>query len=784
MQPGSKFNQSLFVQPEMMNCPPDKPNMGLCSEADIEAHFADAGYSVKASDLALVAQRLERLDSICTRDAGVLSHLSSEAVHYNPSDIASWVENLLEELAPPTPMGHEMSSSQCAQENAFAPQTPLHYALEDGYGPFSCSMGRELCMDQHSSSQQIDARASFANCSTKQSAPTTLMQPSVESAPSISQLIKDAIGHNGASSATTNGPKVYPEMMMLNGEMADLQQYKIVEDQVSSNQLSSLYSSRGAGDCSRQNPFSSSGFSSGFNSLPKSSSMPCLQQQHTTLIVQPQTHVNIAQHIQPQIRQTYVAPAPASSQSSNNRAPYQEPPTPHPPQPQRLRLHRAEVRTLEAKVRASVSPSNSSPISMPFQELSSPHGKDLHMQYASDKRSHSETQQTGSCVDVKDEGAQESGIKLIYLLMACAEAIQNGELAAAVDMVREIKRLASVTSGAMGKVANHFVEALARRIYPGSNEDWAYLSQADAFSELLYSNFYEACPYLKFAHFTANQAILEAFQGHKFVHVIDFNLMQGLQWPALIQALALRPGGPPHLRMTGIGPPHPDSKDVLQEIGMKLAELAGSVNVEFSFRGMVATKLDDVKPWYFEVKQGEAIAVNSILQLHRLLYGHVGSDLSKAPIDEVLSSIRSLNPKVVTLVEQEANHNSTVFLERFVEALHYYSTMFDSLEACSLHPQCSEMACTEMYLAREIANIVACEGVERVERHESLSQWRKRMLNAGFKPLHLGSNAFKQASMLLKYFSGEGYTVEENKGCITLGWHSRPLIAASAWQCG
>ncbi|MCO5568861.1 hypothetical protein L7F22_022563 [Adiantum nelumboides] len=775
MQPGSKFNQSLYMQPEMVNCPPDKQNMGLWSDTEIEGLLADAGYNVKASDLALVAQRLEQLETLCaSQDTGVLSHLSAEAVHYNPSDMASWVECMIEELAPSSLVGgQDVGTVQSLQENALLPQTPLCYSLEDVYGPFSCSMEEEPCMDQYSSSQKMDVCTPFSDYSTKQSAPSMLLQPSVESAPSISQLIKDAIGHTGVPSAASNGPKGYSGVGMLSDEMRDLQQYKIVEDQVSSNQMGSLYPN-GTGDLSQQSPFSNAGFSTGLNPLPKSSSMPSLHQQHVATIAQPQTRGNVSQR---RMRQPYASPAPASSQSSNNRVPFQETPAAHFPQPHQPRQNQVDMVALEAKVRANASPSNSSPISMSYQEQSSPH--DL----SSDKLSHSQTPQAGAYFDANDEGAQESGIKLVHLLMACAEAIQNGELAAAVDMVREIKRLASSTSGAMSKVANHFVEALARRIYPGGNEDSAYLSRVDV-SELLYANFYEACPYLKFSHFTANQAILEAFQGHKFVHVIDFNLMQGLQWPALIHALALRPGGPPHLRMTGIGPPHPDSKDVLQEIGMKLAQTAGNVNVEFSFRGMVATKLDDVKPWYFEVKQGEAIAVNSIFQLHRLLNGHVGSDRSKAPIDEVLASIKSLNPKVVTVVEQEANHNSNVFLERFVEALHYYSTMFDSLEACSLHPQCSEMACTEVYLSREIANIVACEGVERVERHEPLSQWRKRMENAGFRPLHLGSNAFKQASMLLKYFSGEGYTVEENNGCITLGWHSRPLIAASAWQCG
>jgi DELLA protein len=37
--------------------------------------------------------------------------------------------------------------------------------------------------------------------------------------------------------------------------------------------------------------------------------------------------------------------------------------------------------------------------------------------------------------------------------------------------------------------------------------------------------------------------------------------------------------------------------------------------------------------------------------------------------------------------------------------------------------------------------------------------------------------------MLLALFAGgDGYRVEENNGCLMLGWHTRPLIATSAWQ--
>ncbi|XP_061993062.1 protein SLENDER RICE1-LIKE 1-like [Rosa rugosa] len=372
---------------------------------------------------------------------------------------------------------------------------------------------------------------------------------------------------------------------------------------------------------------------------------------------------------------------------------------------------------------------------------------------------------------------EDSGIRLVQLLVTCAESVQRGDLALAGSIIETMQALLTrVNTGCgIGKVAGYFIDALSRRVFTpqsvGSDGGSAHEN------ELLYHYFYEACPYLKFAHFTANQAILEAFHGHDCVHVIDFNLMHGLQWPALIQALALRPGGPPLLRLTGIGPPSPDGRDSLREIGLRLAELARSVNVRFAFRGVAASRLEDVKPWMLQVSPKEAVAVNSIMQLHRLL----GSDSNRnSPIEMMLGWIRNLNPKIVTVVEQEADHNKAGFLERFTEALYYYSNMFDSLEACGAMQPDKTLA--EMYIQREICNVVCCEGLARVERHEPLSKWRTRLELAGFSPLHLGSNAFKQASMLLTLFSAEGYRVEEKEGCLTLGWHSRPLIAASAWQ--
>jgi hypothetical protein len=78
-----------------------------------------------------------------------------------------------------------------------------------------------------------------------------------------------------------------------------------------------------------------------------------------------------------------------------------------------------------------------------------------------------------------------------------------------------------------------------------------------------------------------------------------------------------------------------------------------------------------------QIAPGEAVAVNSVLQLHRLLAGPVEQHQPTTPIDAVLDCVASLRPKIFTIVEQEADHNKLGFIDRFTEALFYYSAVFD-----------------------------------------------------------------------------------------------------------
>jgi hypothetical protein len=64
--------------------------------------------------------------------------------------------------------------------------------------------------------------------------------------------------------------------------------------------------------------------------------------------------------------------------------------------------------------------------------------------------------------------------------------------------------------------------------------------------------FCEYCPFIQVPHIFANHAIMQAFTGAQRVHIIDYGILYGVQWPCLLHQLSQREGGPPHLRITGM----------------------------------------------------------------------------------------------------------------------------------------------------------------------------------------------------------------------------------------
>jgi hypothetical protein len=87
-----------------------------------------------------------------------------------------------------------------------------------------------------------------------------------------------------------------------------------------------------------------------------------------------------------------------------------------------------------------------------------------------------------------------------------------------------------------------------------------------------------------------------------------------------------------------------------------------------------------------------------------------------------------------------------------------------------------------MLFGEEIKNIIACEGAERKERHETLEKWILRLELAGFGRVPLSYHGRLQACRLLQGFGYNGYNIKEENGCLVICWQECPLFSVSAWR--
>ncbi|OIT21829.1 PREDICTED: scarecrow-like protein 28 [Nicotiana attenuata] len=374
---------------------------------------------------------------------------------------------------------------------------------------------------------------------------------------------------------------------------------------------------------------------------------------------------------------------------------------------------------------------------------------------------------------------EDDAAELISLLVSCVEAIGSRNVTGVNQLIARLGELASPRGSPISRLTAYFTEALALRVA----RIWPHifhiipprdLDRLDDDSSTALRLLNQVSPITKFIHFTSNEILLRAFEGKDRVHIIDFDIKQGLQWPSLFQSLASRPNPPTHVRITGIG----ESKQDLIETGDRLAEFAEALNLAFEFHPVV-DRLEDVRLWMLHVKEGESVAVNCALQMHRLLY-----DSSGGILRDFLGLIRSTNPTIILMAEQEAEHNEPSLEARLVNSLRYYAAVFDSI-GFSLPLESPARIKIEELFARDIRNIIACEGRERTERHECFGKWRKLMEQGGFRCTGITERELLQSQMLLKMYSCEDYRVIKqgnDDAALTLSWLDQPLCTVSAWS--
>ncbi|KAJ0260616.1 Scarecrow-like protein 23 [Hirschfeldia incana] len=367
----------------------------------------------------------------------------------------------------------------------------------------------------------------------------------------------------------------------------------------------------------------------------------------------------------------------------------------------------------------------------------------------------------------KDDGTL---INLLSLLLQCAEHVATNNLHEASVLLSEISETCSPFGSSPERVVAYFSQALqARVISTYLSGACSHLSNTPLHPHKIFAalqTFNSLTPLIKFSHFTANQAIFQTLDGGEedSVHIIDLDVMQGLQWPGLFHILASRPRKLRSIRITGFGP----SSDILASTGRRLADFAASLSLPFEFHPVVGKIGDVTDPSRrLGTRHGEAVVVH---WMQHGLYDVVGNEV------DALEVIGKLRPCLLTMVEQELScDNGGCFLGRFVEALHYYSALFDALGDGLGEESGERFTVEQIVLGTEIRNIVG-------GKRKGVMRWREELSRVGFGPVSLRGNPATQAGLLLGMLPWNGYTLVEENGALRLGWKDLSLLTASAWQ--
>lgn len=376
----------------------------------------------------------------------------------------------------------------------------------------------------------------------------------------------------------------------------------------------------------------------------------------------------------------------------------------------------------------------------------------------------------------------ENGLLLVNLLLSCAEAIDQGEFDIARPLLTRVKSNSSSCGDPIQRIALYFGDALGERLtqhdLANNFDDIEFCGNYASLtieSDLAYQTFYQVLPFERFAHFTANQILFEAVASSPSVHVVDLDIRQGLQWPGFIQSLAVLPNGPPKLRITAVG----SDSSTMRRTGNRLSEFAKSFHVPFEFR-IVAENVENFDGGMLRLEPDEALAFNCSNILHTLLRNRGG-------LESLLRNIRNLNPIAVSLVEVDAKHNEPSFMRRFVDALHYYCALFDSLEATLDRGSSERLQIENIIFNGEIRDILTCEGTNRRVRHMRSETWQAHLRQAGFRELRMSSYTTDQAQLLLGLYheaSGEmRFKLSKVLGGLVLGWQDTPVTSVSSWTC-
>ncbi|KAL3619929.1 hypothetical protein CASFOL_034841 [Castilleja foliolosa] len=376
------------------------------------------------------------------------------------------------------------------------------------------------------------------------------------------------------------------------------------------------------------------------------------------------------------------------------------------------------------------------------------------------------------------------------LLRDYVVAMMNKDSRKAHHLLWMLNELASPYGDRDQKLASYFLQALfckAMGSGPRTYKTLTSISERNiSFDSVrrLMLKFQEVSPWTTFGHVVSNGAMLETFEGSPKLHIIDMSNTLCTQWPTLLEALATRNDETPRLKLTVVVTTTVVESFMIKEIAPRMEKFARLMGVPFEFTIVKYGKLGELTKEGLGVREDEALAVNCI------------GVLTRVNVEERSDAIRmicSLRPKIVTIVEEEADFSSSRvdFGKCFEECLRFYAIYLDMLEE-SFGVTSNEKLTLERECSRSIVRVLGCDDDDEVggdsERRERGSQWSERLRESGLLvPVGYSDDVVDDVKALLKrYKDGWSFVVQGEKDDdhrgLYLKWKEENVVWASVWK--
>ncbi|GJN25880.1 hypothetical protein PR202_gb13766 [Eleusine coracana subsp. coracana] len=408
--------------------------------------------------------------------------------------------------------------------------------------------------------------------------------------------------------------------------------------------------------------------------------------------------------------------------------------------------------------------------------------KSLHITMGSEAEKNTRKQGNGRLAQARQ--SSQGVVDLRALLIHCVQAISMDDRRNATEMLRQIKQHSSPQGDANQRLAHCLAEGLEARLAgTGSHVYKSLMTKRTSVVEFLkaYHLYLAACCFEMTAIRFSNMTICKAIAGRKKVHIVDYGVQYGLQWPSLLAFFATWESGPPEVRITGIDLPQPGFRPAsrIEETGRRLSNFAHQFGVPFKFHSITA-KWDAVCIGDLNIDPDEVLVVNSITQFGNLMDESVDI-YSPSPWDVVLWNIRKMRPDVFILCVANGSYGVPFFVTRFREVLFHYSAIFDMLDATVPRNSEQRLLVERDIIGRCILNVVSCEGLDRAERPETYKQWQLRNCQAGLRQVPLYPDIVKILRAKVKNQYHKDFVIDVDHHWFLQGWKGRILYAMSTW---